>query len=402
MNILALNFEFSNYFSQIDFNFSKPQANHLSTFVEGIITSEGKKTITDISKNSMFPRNRSSFNKFLIYSPWDEKELNKARKINSLSAMKDVNKNKKPYFFSIDDTISLKKISTKKIEGLSRNFSHVSGKGEWSHCIVSLHGHSNGLSLPLEFKPYLSEMYCEKQKNIKFKTKIDLGLDTLKDIDLQHTQDSYVLVDSWYSSQGFINGAQKLGFQVIGALKSNRIFYPNGMKDKLNEFSKKNDGEIFGVVTVKGIKHHVYRYEGPIKGIENIVVLIIWQEKHGELIKPFYLACTNTDLTSKKIIEYYGYRWEIEVAFRYKKQRLGLEDYEMRSLKGIERFWSLIYLVYDFLELQRYQSKIKENLGSIIDKFKLRKKLDFLSYFYDKIKEGESKEELLLKLGIPA
>lgn len=74
----------------------------------------------------------------------------------------------------------------------------------------------------------------------------------------------------------------------------------------------------------------------------------------------------------------------------------------MRSLKGIERFWSLIYLVYDFLELQRYQSKIKENLGSIIDKFKLRKKLDFLSYFYDKIKEGESKEEFLLKLGIPA
>lgn len=62
----------------------------------------------------MFPRNRSSFNKFLIYSPWDEKELNKARKENSLNAMKKANKNQSPYFFIIDDTISLKNISTKK------------------------------------------------------------------------------------------------------------------------------------------------------------------------------------------------------------------------------------------------------------------------------------------------
>ena len=402
MDVLTLNFDFNKYFSEINFKFSKPQTKHLSTFIEGTITSEGKKTLTDLSKNSMFPKNRSSFNKFLIYSPWDEKELNKARKENSLNAMKKANKNQSPYFFIIDDTISLKNISTKKMEGLSRNFSHVSGKSEWSHCIVSLHGHSNGLSLPLEFKQYFSKENCKKQKDREFKTKIELALDTLKDIDLQKTKDSYVLVDSWYSSQGFINESQRSGFQVIGALKSNRIFYPNGIKDKLNEFSERVNGEIFDVVTVKGIQHHVYRYEGPIKDIENIVVLIIWQEKNGELRKPFYIACTNTALTTKEIIEYYGYRWEIEVAFRYQKQRLGLEDYEMRTLKGIKRFWSLIYLVYNFLELKRYRSKIKENLGSIIDKFKSQKKSDFLSYIYNKIKEGKSKEELLLQLGIPA
>ena len=73
-----------------------------------------------------------------------------------------------------------------------------------------------------------------------------------------------------------------------------------------------------------------------------------------------------------------------------------------RLVKGIKRFWSLIYLVYNFLELKRYRSKIKENLGSIIDKFKSQKKSDFLSYIYNKIKEGKSKEELLLQLGIPA
>jgi len=100
-------------------------------------------------------------------------------------------------------------------------------------------------------------------------------------------------------------------------------------KNKLNEFGNEIYKETLDVVTIKDVEHHFYRYEGPIKGIENIVILILWQKKHRELIKPFYLVCINTALTTKEIIEYYGYRWEIEVSFRYKKQRLGLNDYEI-------------------------------------------------------------------------
>lgn len=59
---------------------------------------------------------------------------------------------------------------------------------------------------------------------------------------------------------------------------------------------------------------------------------------------------------SKEIIEYYEYRWEIEVSFRYKKQRLGLSDCEMMSFKGIERFW---ILKFPQVELLR---NVKENI----------------------------------------
>ena len=402
MNILSLNSDFNKYFSQINFKFSLPQRKHLSTFAEGLLSSDGKKTLSDICKNTMFPRDRSTFNKFLIYSPWDERELNKIRKINSLNKMKEAMDDKIPCFFSIDDTILSKNSSSKKIEGLSFNYSHVSGKSEWSHCLVALHGHSNGLSLSLDFKSYLSKEYFDQQKDRVFKNKLELALDTLEDVELQREKESYVLVDSWYTSENFINGSQKLGFQVIGGIKSNRIFYPDGIKNKLNEFSNEIDKETLDVVTVKDVEHHFYRYEGSIKGIENIVILILWQKKHGELIKPFYLICTNTALTTKEIIEYYGYRWEIEVSFRYKKQRLGLNDYEMRSFKGIERFWSLVYLIYNFLEIKRYKSNIKDNLGAILDKIKIKNKADFIGFIYDKFSEGKSKQELLLNLGIPA
>ena len=143
--------------------------------------------------------------------------------------------------FSIDDTILSKNSSSKKIEGLSFNYSHVSGKSEWFRYLVVLHGHSNGLSLPLDFKPYLSKEYFDQQKDRVFKKKLELALDTLEDIELQSEKKSYVLIDSWYTSEKFINGSQKLGFQVIGGIKSNKIFYPNGIKSKLNEFSNKID-----------------------------------------------------------------------------------------------------------------------------------------------------------------
>ena len=400
MNILTLNSDFFKYFFKLDCKWSLPQRKHLFNFVDGIINSGGKKTLSNIWRNSLNTRDRSSFNKFLLYSPWDEKNLNYARKKTALNEMSRAG-SKNPFFFSIDDTLSSKKTSSKNIEGLKFNYSHVSNKNEWSHCIVSLHGHSNGLSLPLDFKTYLSEESGAEQKR-SFKTKIDLALDTLEGIDIQLERKSYVLTDSWYTSAGFINKTQQLGFQVISGIKSNRIFYPDGIRAKLNEYSKTLKEEDLNVVTVKGRTHYVYRYEGAVKGIENIVVLMSWIDKFDSSKSPFYLVSTDVSLSSKKIIEYYGHRWEIEVSFRYQKERLGLDNYEMRSLKGIERFWELLYLLYNFLELKRFKNRVSENLGELIDKLKVKRKREVISYVYERALSGAKLEELYEEFRVPA
>ena len=400
MNILALNSDFFKYFFTLNCKWSLPQRRHLSSFVDGIINSDGKKNLSNIWRNSFNSKDRSSFNKFLLYSPWDVQNLNSNRKKTALNEMMMAG-SKEPFFFSIDDTLSTKKISSKNIQGLKFNYSHVSNKNEWSHCIVSLHGHSNGLSLPLDFKTYLSQESGVEQ-NRPFKSKIELALDSLKVIDIQLERKSYVLTDSWYTSAEFINETQRLGFQVISGIKSNRIFYPDGIKSKLGEYAKTIREEDLNVVTVKGRTHYVYRYEGAVKGIENMVVLMSWRDEFDSDKTPFYLVCTDTSLSSKRIIEYYGHRWEIEVSFRYQKERLGLDNYEMRSLKGIERFWELLYLLYDFLELKRFKSQISENLGEVIDRLKVKRKREVISYIYEKALSGAKLEELYEELRVPA
>ena len=68
----------------------------------------------------------------------------------------------------------------------------------------------------------------------------------------------------------------KKGFYTIGALKTNRIVYPCGIKQKISELAfhlRKTDANI-SLVTVGSRSYHVYRYEGNLNGIDDAVVLI--------------------------------------------------------------------------------------------------------------------------------
>lgn len=67
---------------------------------------------------------------------------------------------------------------------------------------------------------------------------------------------------------------------MIGALKTNRILYPCGIKQKVSEFAVhlwKTDVAV-SLVTVGSRKHYVYCYEGSLNGIENAVVLVNYPE----------------------------------------------------------------------------------------------------------------------------
>ena len=80
-----------------------------------------------------------------------------------------------------------------------------------------------------------------------------------------------------------INTFAGRGFHTIGALKTNRMLYPFGIKKKLNEFAAllSVTHSDFHLVTVKNETYYVYRYEGKLNGIENGVVLLSYPEIFG-------------------------------------------------------------------------------------------------------------------------
>ena len=88
---------------------------------------------------------------------------------------------------------------------------------------------------------------------------------------------------SWYVCEKLVDTFIRKGFYTVGAMKTNRILYPYGVKMNVCDFAGKlveaECKELFHLVTVKQRQYYVYRYEGNLNGIENAVVLFTYPKK---------------------------------------------------------------------------------------------------------------------------
>jgi hypothetical protein len=106
-------------------------------------------------------------------------------------------------------------------------------------------------------------------------------------------------------------------------------------------------------VTVNNVTYLVYRYEGPLNGVDNAVVLFCWPEKafkHPNALHAF--LCTDVELDTQTILENYSIRWPIEIFFRESKNNLGLKGYQVRSVLSIDQLLLLIVLAYCIAQLE--------------------------------------------------
>lgn len=275
---------------------------------------------------------------------------------------------------------------------MSKLFSHVTGKTEWSHCQVALQAKAGNLSIPLDFKIYFSNDYCDSNE-IEFKSKNDLAFDLIDNLKLPIDIQCYLLVDKWYASAKLIMYMLSKGIHTIVPLKSNRKIFPKGVEASLRDYEKLIDKSKLRPLKINEEEYYVYRHEGKLKDIENAVILFSYKVENGKLKAPMYLLSTDISLSNRQIISYYRNRWDLEVSFRYQKNSLGLKDYQMRSIKGIKRYWYIIYFAYNFLSLKQLNSN--DNLGSLILKEKQRHKKYEILKIIELKEEGKNTREIL-------
>ena len=307
----------------------------ISIFISGY---HGK--TTDFAKNS--PYHRTTIAHFLNSGAWNDSLLADTLKQSVIERIYSESlRTGKPVFCIVDDTISSKtKPSSQALHPIEDAYfhqSHLKGKQDYGHQAVAVLLSCNGIVLNYAFVMY--------NKSI---SKIDIVHSIAKELPVPPVM-SYFLCDSWYVSEKIINAFAEKGFHTIGALKTNRMLYPFGIKKKLSEFAavlsvSRSD---FHLVTVKNQKYYVYRYEGKLNGVENAVVLLSYPNKafgNSKALRAF--LSTDVSLTTNEILSYYVCRWQIEVFFRQCKDKLALEKYQIRSAKGIQRYWLLMSLAH--------------------------------------------------------
>ena len=103
---------------------------------------------------------------------------------------------------------------------------------------------------------------------------------------------------------------------------------------------------------------HIKPLRSKIGGERNMSLLVIrplhYRLKKGSPLlyrKATYLICTNPDLAAEKILQWYLWRWQIEVNFRDEKSLIGIDEASVRTQSSVRNQPILVAASYSFMLL---------------------------------------------------
>jgi hypothetical protein len=205
-----------------------------------------------------------------------------------------------------------------------------------------------------------------------------------------------------------VNACNSKGFHVIATIKTNRLICPSGITIKINDFAeqyiRKSD---LRSVTVEGQGvYWIYAYEGPVSEIENVRLLLSWKDDYTASSKPqVCLLCTDLSLDLVTIQRYYHVRWNIETGYRYFKELLGFDQYQLLSFTGIQRFWAIQFLTQNYLEFQRQEwmsDGADVTLGDVVRRIREEFFGQIIVYVYQQALEKKPLLDILRHLKLSA
>ncbi|TWH56975.1 DDE family transposase [Desulfitobacterium sp. LBE] len=336
-SILPNNEAMFNFFKsyRLPLYFSKPVLRHIQEFIVAATAKGYRGKVVDIAEWSSV--HRTSIGHFLSDGVWDASYIQKIVQQESLHFVVSHSKEtEQPLFVIHDDTVCNKtkpsSQAQRPIQQTEFHFSHLEGKSIWGHQVQATLVQCGNHSLIHTIHRY------DKTKQ----SKIDDACELAKTMPIP-PKSGYALVDSWYTCSKLMNTYAARGYQLIGALKTNRILYPQGIRVRLDTFASYVTQKEVRLVTVNGSSYWVYRYEGALNDIENAVVLLCWPKEAFQESKALHaFLCTDVSLETQTILDYYSRRWPVEIFFRQAKGNLGFNGYQVRSIRSIERLWTLL------------------------------------------------------------
>lgn len=304
-----------------------------------------------------------------------------ARKFNSICLCKSIEKSGQVKCMIFDDTVLAK--TGRFIENISRVWDHVSNRCVLGFKLLMM-AYWDGTSLvPVDFSLHREKgknkekPFGLKKKELKrqFKKKrekgtlsyarefeadidkIEMGIKMFKHAVSQRFQIDYVLMDSWFTCDAFIEVVLNVKSQIIHLIGMYKIaktkFLYHGQKytygQLRNLLGKPKRCKVLGLYYLEAI----VEYKG--KDIK------LFFSKQGKKGKWKVLVCTDTGLSFKKMIEIYQIRWTIEVFFKESKQLLGLGKCQSNDFDAQIADLTINMIQYILISLrfrfEKYESK---------------------------------------------
>lgn len=330
--------------------FTKPQFANFQQAIGGLIFSSS----SSISRMAHLfdKKHQTSLDRFFIESPWEILEIKQplARLTSRFL---------EPYTIGIiDDTLSHKK-HAKKMDMLGFHFDNLNKDYSWGHSIVTSGYWTRGQFMPQDIEVYQREETLKDKA--EFKTKNQIACEIIEEMVKQKKLFCFTF-DSWYSNSLIISRIKAHQKHYVTQIKSNRNVTISNRRVYAREHAKFIEENKFRECKIDGRKFKVFSCSAHIESIGSVLIVFSKMQKGSEWGDTHYLITDMLNMSEESIIRIYLRRGSIESFHREAKQHLGLESYQLRKRRGIERYLFLVMLAYAFLVMLMLSSYGKQKM----------------------------------------
>ena len=310
-------------------------------------------------------------------------------------------------FLIFDDSVHHKP-KGQKMGGLGYHYSNTEQKVVGGHCMFTGLYVLLGQRCPLEPKMYCQKSVCE-QENRPFQSKVAMAVEEIETFEPVPDTQTHALIDSWYHCKQVRRAAQKRGWQVSGALKSNRVMRliaEDGTRTwiKLSEYASGLKREDWSEVTWPsaegGQKMYAHLIVTWIRKLGPTLLLITCHDLDEPLKTVRYWGSTILDLKAQALVDILAIRWEVETFFEYEKDLLGSDHYQVMSRQAVLRFWTLTACLLCFLEEQRHLEDQIATCGDVRRMIQNDHRQNLLLWLETRFKDGFSVEQICCQLAL--
>jgi len=228
---------------------------------------------------------------------------------------------------------------------------------------------------------------------------------------LQHAQTlqqlgvQYLTADAYYSKGAFVSKVLDSGMHFIGKLRSDanlKWLYQGAYLGSGRP--KKFDGKIdfdqeiqrFDDVGVLENGEHLYSKVVYSPMLKRTIKLVMIRRLNQKGIARVLLYSTDTELSARKIVQYYKARFQIEFIFRDAKQQLGLSHCQSRKKTGIDNHINASLATLNILKIEHQLSKAAKTAKVISIQSCKQKKFNqhFTQILFDKLGADLSCQEV--------
>jgi hypothetical protein len=365
------------FFAAAGVQVSKPQEYWLAMATLATAVGFGRRNAKAIWAMLDPGRSRTALNDFFTESPWPAPAVLRSATLHVLAEMKLQPGERISVI--IDGTQKAKR--GLKMDGLG--WVCEAGSKEWrkGHRILLCYLLVRGVMLPWAMDLYLSEKFlaCEQGRElrrrlpaVKFRTLNEMAAEMIAGLPAEWDGrfEVHCLMDSGFCNEAACQPAFRRGFKVTVAAQSTRKMVKStstgrrGHRVKLGDYAP-GRLEYQGRDVILPPKHsggksrrfRVAETVGWLKGLGEVKVVFSRRESDGNVL---CLVTNDLQADAREVALAYGWRWEIEVAIKGLKGRLGLGQYQCRYYEGTVHHLHLSLLAHLLLttaELQRRGSR---------------------------------------------